>query len=95
MSNALPFIALFVPLLGIWLLFIRPARRRAEEAAQMVASLRVGQDIITTSGLYGTITGLDDESVLLAVAPGLDLRFDRRAVGQVRQEDLHAEDDPE
>jgi preprotein translocase subunit YajC len=95
MGDVLFLLVLIAPILGIWLLFIRPAQRRSQEAAQMVALLQVGQDVITTSGLYGTITGLDDDSVLLAVAPGVELRFDRRAIGRVNRNDLPAEDGPE
>src|SRR3954454_12478037 len=65
MGDVLFLIVLIAPILGIWLLFIRPAQRRSQETAQLVAHLQVGQDVITTSGVYGTITGLDDESVLL------------------------------
>jgi len=95
MGDVLFLIVLIAPILGIWLLFIRPAQRRSQETAQLVAHLQVGQDVITTSGVYGTITGLDDESVLLAVAPGVEVRFDRRAIGRVRQTDLPMEDGPE
>jgi preprotein translocase subunit YajC len=76
-------VLLALPLIGIWLL-VRGQQRRTQEAAELAASLRVGLDVITTSGLYGTIAALDDSSVTLLVAPGVEMRFDRRAVGRVR-----------
>jgi preprotein translocase subunit YajC len=38
---------------------------------------------VTTSGLYGTIAALDEAEATLLVAPGIELRFDRRAIGRV------------
>jgi len=86
MGDVLILILLAVPLVGIWLL-VRGQQRRAQEAAQLAAGLRVGQDVITTSGVYGTIAGLDETTVTLLVAPGVEIRFDRRAVGVVRDAD--------
>jgi preprotein translocase subunit YajC len=73
---------LALPLVGFWLV-MRGQQRRAAEAARLASSLRVGQDVVTTSGLYGTIAGLDETEVTLLVAPHVELRFDRRAVGRV------------
>ncbi len=92
MGDVLVLILLAVPLVGIWLL-VRGQQRRSQEAAQLAASLRVGQDVITTSGVYGTVAGLDDVTVTLLVAPGVEIRFDRRAVGRVRDDDSAS--DPE
>jgi preprotein translocase subunit YajC len=83
MSDTLTLIILALPLIGIWLLVIRPAQRRQREAAALNSELAVGQDVMTTSGLFGTITALDDESAHLEVAPGVVLRFTRRAVAAV------------
>jgi len=83
MSDTLTLIILALPLIGIWLLVNRPAQRRQREAAALNAELAVGQDVMTTSGLYGTITALDEEAAHLEVAPGVVLRFTRRAVAAV------------
>jgi preprotein translocase subunit YajC len=83
MGDVVLVVLLAIPLIGIWLL-IRGQQRRSQEAAELAARLHVGQDVITTSGLYGTIAGLDDTTVTLQVAPGVEMRFDRRAVGRIR-----------
>ena len=56
-------------------------RRRAKQIQQMQESLTVGEEIVTTSGLYGTIIALDDRVVTLDTGNGQTLRYDRRAVG--------------
>ena len=56
-------------------------RRRAKQVQQMQESLTVGEEIVTTSGLYGTIIALDERVVTLDTGNGQTLRYDRRAVG--------------
>jgi preprotein translocase subunit YajC len=55
-------------------------RRRQNAAASLQESLSVGDDVCTTSGLFGTITALDDVMATLEIAPGTQVRFDRRAI---------------
>lgn len=86
MSDLLVVAVLALPLVGIWLL-VRGQQRRTQEAAALAARLRVGNDVITTSGLYGTISALDDETVTLLVAPGVEMKYDRRAVGRILDDD--------
>jgi len=94
MGDILVVLLLALPLIVIWLL-VRGQQRRTQEAARLAEQLRVGQDVITTSGLYGTVANLDETTVLLLVAPGVEVRFDRRAVARVRDletDESHAEE---
>ncbi len=79
-----------LPLVGIalifWLLLLRPAQRQRKEVASMQAALGVGDEVILTSGVYGTLRSLGDEvddSVSLEVSPGIHLRVARAAIGAV------------
>ncbi|KGN33329.1 preprotein translocase subunit YajC [Knoellia sinensis KCTC 19936] len=56
-------------------------RKRGRQIQDFQASLSVGDKVVLTSGLYGTITALDDVVATLEVAPGVQVRADRRAVG--------------
>ena len=94
MGDILVVLLLALPLIVIWLL-VRGQQRRTQEAARLAEQLRVGQDVITTSGLYATVASLDETTVLLLVAPGVEVRFDRRAVARVRDletDESHAEE---
>jgi len=80
----------FTPILMIVLLFgvmyfmmIRPQQKRRREAANMQSSLGHGDEVVTIGGLYGTVTGVDDETVLLEVAPGVETRYARPAIARV------------
>lgn len=71
-------IALPLILIGVLVL---SQRRRQRDAQALQASLAVGDEVVTTSGLFGRIAQLDDTVAHLEVAPGTVLRFDRRAIG--------------
>jgi preprotein translocase subunit YajC len=70
----------------MWLLLIRPQRRRQAEQAQLQNVLEVGDEILTAGGIHGIVRGVDDEIVQLEIAPGTTVRLDRRAVAGVVQE---------
>jgi preprotein translocase subunit YajC len=68
-----------IPILLIGFMFWSQ-RRRQRTMQQQQAALEVGDEGRTTSGLYGTIIALDDRIATLEVSPGVQVRFDRRAV---------------
>lgn len=65
-----------------YMVLIRPQRRRQQAQRQLIESLDVGDEVVTLGGMYGTIRALDDESVTLEVAPGVDIRFARGAIAR-------------
>lgn len=69
----------------IYFFMIRPQQRRRREVQQMQAGMGPGDEIITVGGLYGTIRSIDDESVLLEIAPGVTAKYARAAIGKVNQ----------
>ncbi|HEY8620252.1 MAG TPA: preprotein translocase subunit YajC [Dermatophilaceae bacterium] len=76
-SSSLLIFALPVLLIG-WMFITQ--RRRQKAAQSLQSSLAVGDEITTTSGLFGTITALEDKVATVEVSPGVNLRFDRRAI---------------
>ena len=67
------------------------ARRKAQ--AQLVASLEPGQRIMTTAGVFGTLTALDGERVGVEVAPGVVIEMLAAAVAQTVPADLGPADE--
>ena len=87
-----------LPLLGVALLFyvliLRPAQRRSRELASMQSSLTVGDDVILTSGVHGTLAELGDDHVFVEIAEGVVIKVARGAIGNVHRDapeetDLH------
>ena len=76
-----------LPLLGIavlfWLILIRPTQRRQRALGQLQSRVSVGDRVMLTSGIYGTVRTLDDDTLSLDVADGVTLRVVRAAVGSV------------
>lgn len=64
------------------LLIVRPQRRQMAAHRALVASLEVGDEVVTSGGIYGTIRELDETAVDLEVAPGIQLRVARGAIAQ-------------
>lgn len=73
---------LVLPIALVVLLF-NSQRKRGRQAATLQEQLAPGAQICTTSGLFGTVVSLTDSEFVLEVAPGVHLRFDRRAIGLV------------
>jgi len=74
-------------LVGLFALFyfiaIRPQRKRQKEHTQMVSALGKGDEVVTTSGILGKITALDDNYISLSVAEKVDLKFQRAHIHAV------------
>lgn len=66
-----------------YFLLIRPQQRQKRERETMLALLKKGDRVVTTGGLYGTVTGLDEQKVVLRVADQVKLEFDRVAIGRI------------
>ncbi len=64
----------------IWVLLVRPQQQRVRRQRELVASLRLGDEVVTVGGMVGRIVGLDDQYVELEVAPSVVVRFLRVAV---------------
>jgi preprotein translocase subunit YajC len=87
-----PALIIIVVLLGLmWLLLIRPQRRRQAEQQQLLTNLQVGDEIVTAGGLYGTIERVDDDEVMVEIAPQTTVRIAKRAVAAVLGEDEEEE----
>jgi preprotein translocase subunit YajC len=64
------------------LLIVRPQRRQMAAHRALVASLEIGDEVVTSGGIYGTITAIEDGVVDLEVSTGVVLRVARGAIAQ-------------
>jgi preprotein translocase subunit YajC len=81
----LVFLALGLGLM--WLLIVLPQRRRTQTHATMITELKPGDYIVTAGGLYGTVTDLGEDDLGLEIAPDVEVRVAKRAIGAVIPED--------
>jgi preprotein translocase subunit YajC len=74
---------LLLIVLAFWLLVIRPARKRQQEMTRIQNSVTIGSDVMLGSGIYGTVVGIGDDTLSLAIAPGTEIKVARQAVVKV------------
>jgi preprotein translocase subunit YajC len=69
--------------IGFYFLMIRPQRRRQQQVQQQQKTVEPGARVRTTAGMYATVIEVDGDDVVLEVAPGVDVRYLRRAIMEV------------
>jgi len=83
MALLLPiYILIFIGL--IYVFGVRPQKRRRAELERIMSSLAPGNEVVTVSGIYGTVTEVEDgETILLEVAEDTDIRIAKAAIARV------------
>ena len=74
-------VLIFILMALLWVVLIVPRQREVRRHNALVASLEVGDEIMTGAGIYGTITQLGDDEVWVEIAPDVTIRMAKRAVG--------------
>ncbi|HYO41327.1 MAG TPA: preprotein translocase subunit YajC [Nocardioidaceae bacterium] len=92
MASLLPFVLIAAV---FYLLILRPQRRRQQALVATQSSLRPGAEVMLSSGIFGRVASLDDETIRLEVSPGALVKVSRQAVVRVidQQEQPHALDE--
>ena len=75
-----------------YFIILLPMRRRQKKVQEFRDALKVGDRVITTSGIYGSITKLNDRSVQLQVADKVRIEVSRSAVGGYQGQDPVVQD---
>src|SRR5215475_15585904 len=68
---------------GFYFLMIRPQRRRQQAVQQQQRTVAPGARVRTTAGMYATVVEVDGDDVVLEVAPGIEVRYMKRAIMDV------------
>ena len=92
------FLIIMVLMLGVmYVLMIRPQRQRQAQQQAMIDDAGVGDDVLTTGGIYGTITQVEGDDVVVEIAQGLTVHMTRRGIAAVLppEEDEEDEEDDE
>jgi preprotein translocase subunit YajC len=90
MEVAIVYFALLA--LAFFFLIVRPQRRRVTAHRAFVAALELGDDVVTTGGIYGTVRALRGDAVELEIAPGIVITVARAAIAQRAYPDIDAVD---
>ena len=72
---------IFLPLIAImYFLMIRPQQRKMRDHRQLLASVEVGDDIVTSAGIYGRVSELDGETLFLQVSDNVELKITKESI---------------
>lgn len=75
---------LFLPFILIMVIFyflmILPAQRKQKKVNEMLGNLKTGDKVVTNSGIYGTIVGLDNDTIQLRIAEQVKIKISRNSV---------------
>jgi preprotein translocase subunit YajC len=64
----------------MWALLIQPQRRRQQKQASLLSELTVGDEVVTLGGLFGRVQSVEDDAVMLEIAPQTSVRVAKSAV---------------
>lgn len=70
-----------------YFLLIRPQQRQRKELEKRVAALQKGDEVVTTAGIHAIVHNVKDRTVVLKVAEGVMMEFDKPAVATVIKKD--------
>ena len=79
--SLVPFLLIFVV---FYFLLILPQQRRQKKQREMLAAIKKGDKIVTTSGIWGTITNLDKDTVTVQIADNTKVRMQRDHISRLR-----------
>jgi preprotein translocase subunit YajC len=81
----------------LWFLLLRPQRAKQQQHKQMLEGVDVGDEVLSSGGVYGVVRGVDDDNdeLHVEIAPGVEVRMDRRAVGAVVRSEASDDHDDE
>ena len=71
----------------MYFLVIMPQQRQRKKVQEMLRAIKNGDKVITTSGIYGTINGMDGDTIILKIADNVKIRIARTAIAQVEATD--------
>jgi preprotein translocase subunit YajC len=88
------FLIVMVLLLGVmYVLMIRPQRQRQRDQQSMINAASVGDDVLTTGGIYGTVTHSEGDDLVVEIADGLSVHMTRRGIAAVLPPETDEDED--
>lgn len=84
MAELVPLLFIAIAVIFLLVLPMRQRNRAMQRAQQLQASLVPGTEVMTTSGLFGTVAFVGDDSVDLEVSPGVTVRWAKAAIAEIK-----------
>ena len=83
---------MYLPIIAIfYFLIIRPQRQQQKKIKEMLANLKKNDEVVTTSGIHGTVAIVKEKTVVIRVDEGCRIEFDRESVASVTSGEVKPE----
>ena len=82
-----PFIMMGLMIVMFYFLLIRPQQRQRKEQQARIAALQAGDKVVTTAGIHGIVHNVKEHTVVVKVAEGTMIEFDKPAIAVVHKKD--------
>lgn len=82
-----PILIMIVFIALMYFMMIRPQQKRQKEHAQLVANLKVGDEVLTSGGILGVITGISDHYAVVKIADNTEIKIQKASVASVVPKD--------
>ena len=79
-SSLLPFLLI---ILVFYFLILRPQQKRQKSRQRLLEGVQKGDKVITSGGIYGTVEGLEDNTVLVKIADNVKVKMEKAAIGTI------------
>lgn len=84
LQQILPLVFMFAI---FYFLLIRPQQKKAKEHRALLDALKKGDQVVTASGMHGRVTSLDDQIVVLEIAPGVNVKMNKAFIATIVKKD--------
>jgi len=95
MSGGAIFVLVLLVLFLIWLMIVRPQRRRQMYQESMIDHLRIGDEVLTAGGFFATVVRIEEDEVTVELSPGNEARLAKRAIAAVMPDEDETETETE
>jgi preprotein translocase subunit YajC len=84
----MPVFLVYFALLAVafFFLIVRPQRRQLAARRALIQAVEVGDEIITAGGIYAVVRSIDDDTLRVEIAPGIEMTLAREAVARRRED---------
>ena len=87
MASMISWLPIVFMLVIFYFMLYRPQKQARQEREKMLSNLQVGAEVVTIGGIYGKITSLDEDTLQLKIADGVEIKISRQAVNILVQKD--------
>lgn len=82
-SGIFSFVMIGVIFVLFYFMLIRPQNKRAKEHRDLLSQIKKGDEVVTSTGMLGKVTQVDEQYIKLSVADGFEISFQKHAVGAI------------